>query len=387
MKKIIKNIGLFFKTLFIGMKNTEETVLYKNDEVLPGNAVIKEVESQRVSKALLKGEITQAVEELRYRTYRIDREAKEYKYIAPTLTLHEEKDDSKFVEYENADNLEIVTVQPNELIIENVIDTFKKIDSEDGEEVENIKGDFKAKKKYNIDVTRQYISRFKIEEYTKRLVVRKLDEKHDILDFYVSKYANPDDIKSKGFVREVEKIRDEKIKSDILDIEKVHFITNHAYKKSDMLEYEYNFLSFKGVFEYDGHYILRFKAHILKNGYDLTDRYYSKSMDEKYKNKVKKEVENNITGSPEAEVYVCENCGKEIIYDPTLIEEYNVTKPREIDEEIDYSNMDEITEYFDLQMTQQTYGKSLCRNCLKNLVENKKKKTLDEIWKNLNTPF
>ena len=385
MKRFFKNIVLFFKTLFVGMKSTEEAVLHKNDEVLPGNAVIKEVESNRVSKALLKGEITQQVEELRYRTYLIDREAKEYNYIAPTLARRaQEKDDSKFVEYENSDNLEIVTIQPNDLLIENLIDRFDSIDTED-ETVENINlGKFDKNKKYYVKVHRKYISRFKIEEYTKRLVVRKFDDNHDILDFYVSKYPNPEDIKSKGFVREVEKIRDQRIKSDILDINRVNFVTNHAYKKVDMLEYEFDNLGFQGVFEFDGHYILRFKSRVVKDGCDLTDRYYSKTMDEKYKNNEKKEVVIDMTGAPIPEVFVCEECGKQIIYDPVSIDEADVTRPREIDEEQVFENEDELTEYFDLQLSQQTFNKTLCRKCLNKFLKNKQNKMIEEVWQNRN---
>lgn len=384
MNKILKKISLFFKTLFFSMKSTEDAVLYKNDEALPGNAVIKEVESQRVSKALLKGEVTQQVEELRYRTYLIDRESKEYKYIAPTLALRENKDDSKFVSYENSDNLEIVTVQPNDMLIENLIDGFKDIEVED-ESADNINlGDFKKGKNYHIKLYRDYISRFKLEEYTKRLVVRKFDDSHYMLDFYVSKYPNPEDIKSKGFVREIEKIRDEKIKSDILDIKKVYFITNHAYKKVDMLEYEFNNLIFESIGEFDGHYIVRFKANVVKDGLDLTKQYYSKSMDEKYKNKVEKEVLIDVTGSPAPEVFVCEKCGKEIVYDPAIIDMANASQAREIDNVRVDEGFEELTEYFDVQLSQQTFGKTLCKKCLKEFLENKSQNLINKIWTDQN---
>ena len=37
---------------------------------------------------------------------------------------------------------------------------------------------------------------------------------------------------------------------------------------------------FAEIVEIDGHYVIRFKSRILKNGIDLTDQYYSKTMDE-----------------------------------------------------------------------------------------------------------
>ena len=72
MKHLINKIKLFFYSLLYGMKNTEDAVFHQtgisNEN---GSSIIKEVEDKRVSKALLKGEITQEVEELRYRTYKV----------------------------------------------------------------------------------------------------------------------------------------------------------------------------------------------------------------------------------------------------------------------------------------------------------------------------
>ena len=61
------------------MKATEDEVLHQTaNSIGGGSSIIKEVDDTRVSKALLKGEITQEVEELRYRTYKVDKEAKTF---------------------------------------------------------------------------------------------------------------------------------------------------------------------------------------------------------------------------------------------------------------------------------------------------------------------
>ena len=98
MKHLVNKIRLFFYSLFYGLKGTEDIVFHQtgiNGD--GGTSIIKEVEDKRVSKALLKGEVTQEVEELRYRTYLVDKESKTFEYYAPTLAIKKEAQDTKFL--------------------------------------------------------------------------------------------------------------------------------------------------------------------------------------------------------------------------------------------------------------------------------------------------
>ena len=116
MKKFFNSIKNIFHNFFWGLKTADEIILQQNDSSVPGSAIVQEVNDKRVSKALLKGEVTQEVEELRYRTYLVDREAKTYEYVAPTLAFkkeYEKDNDNKFITYENSENFEIVTIQHN----------------------------------------------------------------------------------------------------------------------------------------------------------------------------------------------------------------------------------------------------------------------------------
>ena len=186
-----------------------------------------------------------------------------------------------------------------------------------------------------------------------------------ILDLYVSKYPNDKDFKSKGFVREVEKIRDEKIKSDILDFEEINFITHHAYRLPDLVKFVFNNIFFKEIVEFDGHYILRFKATFTKDNLDLTKRYYSKTMDEKYKNKEKKETVANFFDYDTVKVYTCQECGKKIFLDYNLMQEINAYQGRDITEEKTENENPQVLEFMDMQIAEQTFGKRLCSECLK----------------------
>ena len=355
MQKIKNKLLMFFYGLFYGMKTTEDIVFHQsgnNDG--EGTSIQKEVENTRVSKALLKGEITQEVAELRYRTYKVDKESKTYEYYAPTLALkNTNKQDTKFLKYDNRDGLQLITVQPNDFIVETIEETLEQV------------GGRGKRTEYRIKIKRNFVPRYKIEEYITRLDVKKLDDTHVILDMYVSKYPNDKDFKSKGFVKEVEKIRDEKIKSDILDYEEISFITNHAYKMNDMVKFVFKNIWFKEIVEFDGHYIVRFKASLQQDVIDYTKIYYSKSMDEKYKNKEKKEVLLNFNDYLVSEIYTCQECGKKVKVDQELMDKLEAYQGKDImGEEIKDENP-QVLEFMDMQISEQTFGKRMCSDCLK----------------------
>ena len=206
MKHLIDRIKFFFYGLFYGMKITEDNVFHQNGSSIgEDTSILKEVEDKRVSKALLKGEVTQEVEELRYRTYKVEKESKGYEYYAPTLALKKDGQDTKFLKYDDSDGLELITSQPNDLIAETVSETLEQV------------GGRGKRAEYRIKIQRNFTPRYKIEEYMTRLDVKKLDDTHVILDMYVSEYPNIYDFKSKGFISEIKKIRDEKLRSVILD--------------------------------------------------------------------------------------------------------------------------------------------------------------------------
>ena len=348
INKIKRNIQIFFYSWFYGMKSTEDKMFHQTGLTnSTGSSIIKEVDNQRVSKALLKGEVTQQVEELRYRTYKVDKESKGFEYYAPTLALKKDKQDTKFMKYDNSDGLELITIQPNDILVETV-----------GETLEQVGGRGK-RTQYRIKIKRNFVPRYKIEEYITRLDVKKLDESHVILDIYVSKYPNDKDFKSKGFVREIEKIRDEKIKSDILDYEEISFITHHAYKLNDMIKFVFKNIWFREVIEFDGHTL------------DLTKKYFSKTMEEKYKNKEKKKVVLNLFDYNQIQVYKCQECGKEIILDNELIDQINVYQGRDITEENFENENPQVLEFMDMQISEQTFGKRLCSDCLKKYLKDK----------------
>ena len=352
MKKFLRKIKDIFVGLFWGLKITEEEVLKPSGVTdLSGTEINQQVHSNRLSTALLAGKETQQVRELRYRTYLIDREAKKYKYYSPYLVeKNEDVEDSKFVYYANEEGYDLITIQANFPLVEGVLDGLKQVGGR-GEKTE-----------YWMTIEREFgfMPRYRLEEYTRRIVVRRKTESTAVVDLYVTKYPDDKEFKSKGFVKEIEGVMNNGIRSDVLDIQTISFATLHAYKVCDMLMYKFNNLFFRGMTEYDGNYVISYDAHIMLDGIDLTDEFYCREMEEKYENHEKKEVQYDLLGEREDIVYECAGCGKKVVYSTKNLNEMEAT-----DEASDTDN----TEFFDMQIAEQTFGRKLCRDCVRKLTD------------------
>lgn len=371
--KFFNEIKIWVHSLAAATKNVEtQTLSQVNvDSVEGGINVVQDVNQgvHELAKALLRGELTEEVKQLRYRNYKVDREAKKYKYFSPTLALKKkEGKDNKFISFDKSDGLEVITVQYNYAISEDVLDAINQIEN----------GGRGKKTKYKFEFKRDFIPRFRMEEFAKKVVVKRLDETHAILDFYFSKYperffrrSDDKSFRSKVFIHEIESIRDKGVKSDMLDVEELRFVTNHAYKQDDLMEFVFKNIMFREVAEFDGDYILRFKASIEHDGIDLTAAFYNKEMAEKYENKEKKELVLDVSGGAPIETYVCSDCGKVVTFDTQKMEEMPISEARDIDAEINEEDSWSVTEYMDMQIIEQTIGKKLCKSCLKKYIDNR----------------
>lgn len=371
--KFFNEIKIWAHSLAAATKNVETQTLSQVsvDSVEGGINVVQDVNQgvHELAKALLRGELTEEVKQLRYRNYKVDREAKKYKYFSPTLALKKkEGKDNKFISFDKSDGLEVITVQYNYAISEDVLDAINQIEN----------GGRGKKTKYKFEFKRDFIPRFRMEEFAKKVVVKRLDETHAILDFYFSKYperffrrSDDKSFRSKVFIHEIENIRDKGVKSDMLDVEELRFVTNHAYKQDDLMEFVFKNIVFREVAEFDGDYILRFKASIEHDGIDLTAAFYNKEMAEKYENKEKKELVLDVSGGAPIETYVCSDCGKVVTFDTQKMEEMPISEARDIDAEINEEDSWSVTEYMDMQIIEQTIGKKLCKSCLKKYIDNR----------------
>lgn len=382
MWKKIKSIFNRLKIgLALGMKAADEQLIH-NDNIADdiNSGVHQQQSDHRVAKHLLKGEVTQEVQELVWRTMMVDRESKSREYYSPYKTVKKQtRADSRKLKIYNPETYNIVTVQENKNIGDNVYEALEKVDmnnvtvNENGEVVHEI-GKLEKSHKYTLRIERNgmFTPRYLVEEYTKKLVCLAVNEEKNnyILDFYVTKYPNDKDRKSKGFVREVEYIKNDHRRSDVTDIKSVEFVTQHAYNFYDGITFKFNKLSFRGVFEYDGDYILRFSGEVVINGKDFFNEDQCESMKKKYEEKAAKECVINYDpyNLQDIKVYTCSICGKQVSYNQRDIDEQATTEE---------SVGSDVTEYMDMQNSEQTFGRMICRDCM----EKHKAELMEELLK------
>lgn len=371
MKKVFKYLKFLWFGFILGMKKTEDEALHLNGgDVDGGSTINQKVSDHSVAKALLRGEVTQEVVDLRYRTYEVARESAHYTYFSPTLAKKKKLNDNKFIKVENEENREIVTVQENKLEVETVTDALLRV----GDDMKYVDRD----KQYNITIQRDGTARFKLEQFAKKVVVKKGDtDTEAILDVYVSKYPDDKVFISKAFVHEIERIKNQKIRSDVTNIARLSFETYKAYRLDDMIRFEFGDLKFECVVEYDGDYVIRFAAKIIDGGTDMTKEFYSERMARKYAEKAPKEL--TATYDPEMNIktYKCAGCGKVVTYDARALDNLEIRRAKLVtvdgdnaevapsDEDGETQTDGSATEFLDFEMSEWDYGRMLCQDCIR----------------------
>lgn len=368
MKKIVDKIKGYAEALFGAMQATETEVLKSGGAAPEGTSISQNVHAQKLSHGLLKGEVNQQVEELRYRTYKVAEESEKYRYITPTLVVKKEQVSTKKLNIDKTTDLPVVIVADNFELGRGINETIRNLTTEDGMTFTGLdKG-----KKYNLEIERDFFPRHKIEEYVTRIVVKEKDEKTEDyhIELYVSVYPNPLAYKSKGFVEEIKRVKNEGIRSDVLDFKSLTFTTYKSYGEQDFITYKFGNIRFLNeITVFDGSYVLKFKGKLLARCKPFSEQYYSPEMAKKYENKEAREVVANLSMVDKKE-YVCEECGKVITND-----EFCMRKPQEKDIQetedeygVTHHEGGASTEFYDVEIIKATCGRTLCPQCFDRLL-------------------
>lgn len=137
----------------------------------------------------------------------------------------------------------------------------------------------------NVFVHRESFSRFKFEDYCKKLIVRNIDKDNKLLEFYIPKYPDEFDRKTRFLLKEINKAILKPRNSDLLEINQVAFITEKAIGAKNGLEYIYEIKKFHKIIEFNGYYIIKFMAKPIVNGLSIFDKYKLSDLDTRYENK------------------------------------------------------------------------------------------------------
>jgi hypothetical protein len=310
---LIKKAG----TITMALSNVEKSALNQTGELMSSDINHAQRHTQgQVVDSLINGEITQEVMDLRWRMYKIIQETGElttkiigYEDDGTPITKTTKKDNKKGlkkIKIDTHDTYPLEFVIPNDEIATSSNDAMtnqyiKILDEptinydEDGAIVSATHGEISGEEYYFTHKTEKPIiikseatRRFYLENFTKKLNVRNISNTEKLLEFYVSIYPDVDNRTSRIFLSELKKIINDNKKSDIIDINEVMFITYKGIGVNDFLEYKYNITSFDKIIEFNGNYVIKFKAETIINGEDILTKYKQDELELKYQNKVKK---------------------------------------------------------------------------------------------------
>jgi hypothetical protein len=338
MKKIKRWFAGKMATISLAMANVEKNALGQMGETLSTDTAKFQRHTQgQLADSLINGEITQEVMDLRWRTYKIIRETEG---VTAEIVGYDE-DGMPIVKTRKRNvkaglkkvKLDAFDDYPLEMIIDNSeialggnqamdndnISIFDEViinqttgpigmvgpigqDGQKDIDGEPSKIEWSAshgsisgteyfatnKSETPILIIRNQVPKFKLETYTKKLNVRKINNSERLLEFYVSKYADEYNRTSRLFLSDLKKAIDEPEKSTILEFDAVNFITYKSMGANDFLEFEYNIISFDKIIEYNGFYVIKFIAEINIDGRDILDIHRVVELDKKYENKQKK---------------------------------------------------------------------------------------------------
>lgn len=306
LKKILLNLwyGLPF-----GLKGADTEIMGENSSTDNDVSVKQETSDQRVGKHLLKGEVTNEVEELRYRTYKVAGESENYDYLGNGVAV---KNVGKKI---NINSSKFKFSQENNLVCNSVLDELQHVDDYGFE-------------KYTFEITYKDVVRFKIEQFATSVDV-DIDTKNNkiLTSFHFESQANPYDSKSKLFVNELEKLLNAKSEYEIKRSEfydsmtTFSFSTYKANGESNFVNYSFiDGCKLKSVNLINQEYILTYEwDSFIRLPLNLEQKYFSKSMSDKYDRKEKKEVAPEMVQS-ERKRY-CSVCGREMsVYDADIQE-------------------------------------------------------------------
>lgn len=330
--------------LSLALSRVEKSALKQESDALGESGAMEQSFHQgMLADALLKGEITMPVKELRWRLYKVLSESKSK---TAKITGYD-KDGLPIVETYNIEKYKLDKVKrddfdpyPVELVVKNQdimrsthevfndeklevfteeeIETFDEnnkmfdlvyknykvdkfgefieVEIEDEEEkrtlakisFDDMVASMKSKK--TIYVQRDIKPKFEIEYYSKKLLVRAINEKEKILEFYLSLYPDEYDRKTRLLISEIKKAIKNPRASDLLDIQKVGFISDKTIGSTDGMEYEYEVKKFDKIVEFNGHYVIKFIAEVTVNGENIFEKYKLDELEKRYEAKAPKNL-------------------------------------------------------------------------------------------------
>lgn len=306
MKGFFYRIWLGFKlswySLFYGMESANKILMQQGGGELDPDGINQSIGGGGVYNDMLEEKVTEEVEELRDKHYRVIKEADTYDPTTIEMTFDEngnpvfnagrlkKKTKEFFMKHSPVFNdnneLYIRTIQDNKQIQRknNLLSA-----DEDESDLHIPTG------LYDYDTTLSIgrdsiIPRFYIEKFVTKICVRqRKGDDRALVDFYASTKASQFGKIDAIFVSNLYSIWENKnTRSDITDIKTIEWVSDKGWNVDDLCLFRYDDVKYKECNVFDGNFVLTFDCHILDDGKYIPEKYITKELTEKYETEAPK---------------------------------------------------------------------------------------------------
>lgn len=299
MKKLKKWAKDKIAIMSISLANVEKDLLNNRGTEISNevNHVSRNTKGQ-LCDSLINGEVTKEVMDLRWRMYKILKEDENKKeviigYDKDNKPIFGNKIANKNVllskiKIDDKDNFPLELSIENKEISINLIESVEKLFAYNETEINDIEHKSLFKSEKTIKINRDFFTKFKIENFTEKINIRTIDNELKLLEFYISKYEDDEEINRNIFLKEVKKIIEKNLHSSQFDFNSLEFITFNNVGVADNLYFKYDMISFDKIITFNGYYVIKFKVKTVENGVDVIEKFRMEDLDKKYENKERK---------------------------------------------------------------------------------------------------
>lgn len=297
-KKIFYKLKLFWHSIFYGMSGAEKIIQSTHGNNNEIEVIQKEIGGGGVFADMLEEKQTQQVKETVDAYYRIYKEADKWDTSSITMDIDHETgeivfrntdkvkkktkvDFMKMPEIFNPDNLKVRTIQDNKHF----------------EDKYNDNPAFLYKYETTLRVFRdEFTPRFEIDKIVKKMVVREttVDGKA-LVDLYVPSEASQFGKIDAIVISNLHSLKNEKrYKSDLTDFIGFEWYSDKGWNTEDVCLFKYNVKDLIGINIFDGSFVLTYFCDIVEDGKDLSEKFKTKELDEKYSTEAPKREDIDI---------------------------------------------------------------------------------------------
>lgn len=294
LKKLKYRWIIFWHSLFRGMSNAESIINGQTKSNDGDIGIIQQIGVGGVFDDMLQQKETQEVVEMRDKYYRVYKESDKWDTSNITIIGEDENgvifgNTDKIKKKRKSDFIKHPPVYNPENLLLRTIQDVKHIQKHNNFHIDKKVLENLTEFDTNLTIKRDGITpRFFIEKYAKRIVVRE-NNNRAIVDFYLPLHASQFGKVDAILISNLHNMKNEKImKSDITDIVEIEWFSDKAWNSDDVCLFKYNDIKFIGIDIFDGSFVLSFDCNIVEDGKDLTEKFKTKELDEKYKSESQK---------------------------------------------------------------------------------------------------